>query len=612
MIFGPIAGVSLRAWVRAHGAARWQVVQQWMTAIVRCLGLAHARGFAHHDLRPDVVFVEPSLGVTQLLGFGRSQVIGGDPSTIQEAGTPPAFWAPELFMSDEVDLRSDLFGAAALGYFALTGKPPIQVNPRDGMAANLDVLMSCAIEPIHTLVRDINPQFAEVVMRALAREPSDRFQSAGSMLAALEGLGGVTLPISRDVDAPKLSIGEVIDGRYKIRARLGSGGMSRVFLAEDLSEGESVALKLLRSRLETSHGDVVREAKALSAVSHPNVVDVRAVGSFRSTPYLALEHIPGRSVSEAIQRWSGRLPTWLACSIVDQVGRGLSAVHAADLVHGDIKPSNVIVGGTGLATIVDFGLVRTPSGFTEGRFAATPAYVAPERVRSEIEPELAARMDVYSLGVMAYELLTGVRPFRQATPDELMAAHVWSAPTPPSTHDRSLQWADAVILRALAKDPRSRTVSARAFAKQLIDAALNSVKDRAAWVLVATEDENAAVQTLEAVRDLLPSAQIVRVRDGVDACQFLSEHPWDAVFLDLHLPRMNGFEVAAHARATLREPPSFGGFSRRDTKPDLQLLSSVGFRAFAQMPVETPRIGVMLMRLLEAAMPSEVRGDGGA
>ena len=599
MVFGALDGVDLRSWVERNGAAKWGDVQGWLGSILDALVLAHSHGFVHHDLRPEVVFVDTGLGTTQLLGFGRTRVIGGSSSTVRDRMTPPEFWAPELFAADEIDLRSDLYGAGAVAYFALTGRAPVELDPSAGMAAGLQRLLHDEIRPPSDFVRSIPEELDVLVMRALERDPAARFQSAHDMRAAVDELSGVTLPIAKTFEPVPLSVGEVVDGRYEIKARLGSGGMSRVFLARDVESERSVALKSLRSTLATSHEALVREAEALGKVLHLNVVDVFGVGSFRGAPYLVLEHLPGQTVSDELRRHRGELPRWFALATLNQIGRGLTAVHEAGLVHGDVKPGNVIVGPGGRVSLVDFGLVRDPRTYRADRVAGTPAYLAPERLRGEIDTQLAHRIDVYALAVMAYEMLVGRRPFRESTAEQLMAAQLWSEPPPPSKQRPGLEWADDIILAGLNKDPRDRTASAEDFVRDLLEAALDAEPERRFRLLLADDEDAFAEFAHAALEANLPGLEWTRAADGAEACSLIENDTFDAVLIDLDMPVMNGFELAAHVRASMSAPPPTACMTAVGDKPDLQLLAALGIRGFLTKPVHPEEMACLVMRLLE-------------
>lgn len=599
MVFGALEGLALSTWVEKHGGAKWGTAQEWLSAILDALALAHARGFVHHDLRPEVVFVDPEHGRTQLLGFGRTRVIGGASSTLRERATPPVYWAPELFVTNEVDPRSDLYGAAAVTYYALTAHAPIEIEPRAGMATALQRILANEIRPPSTWVSSIPRELDALLLRALAHDPNDRFQSAREMLEAVHTVCDATLPVEVHEDAVPIRLGDLVDARYKIRSRLGSGGTSRVFLAHDLETDRPVALKSLKSALLASQDVLVREAEALGRVSHINVVGVYGVGSFRGAPYMILEHLPGRSMRDEIRHFEGRLPKWFALAALNQVGRGLTAVHRAGLVHGDVKPANILVGPGDRVSLVDFGLVRDPEALHPHRVAGTPAYLAPERLRGEIDVDLAHRIDVYALGVMAYEMLVGKRPFRDSTSEQLMAAQLWTDPPLPSSQDSSLSWADAPIMAGLAKSPSHRTPSAEELVRELLHAALDASPERPFRVLIADDEDGFAELVQVSIEGLLPGARCSRAADGAEAYETIEREPFDVVLLDLDMPSMNGLEVVAQVRASMSSPPPIACMTAVGDKPDLQLLAALGVGGFLTKPVQPEEIACLVMRLLE-------------
>ncbi len=256
----------------------------------------------------------------------------------------------------------------------------------------------------------------------------------------------------------------VIAGRYRIETPLGSGGMAMTYLARDLVLDRPVAVKVLRltDSQATDLARFEREARAAAAVSHPNVVQVFDAGQDGDLRYIVMERVDGGDLAHLI-RERAPLPLEEAVRITADILRGLAAIHQAGIVHRDVKPANVLIDRQGRAKLTDFGIARrsddpTLTGPVE--LLGTAAYVAPERVRGE--PATPAS-DLYAVGVILYELLTGHVPFPGQTPEELLAQHLHAAPVPPRRWRRDIPPAlEQVVLRALAKDPGARYRSAEA------------------------------------------------------------------------------------------------------------------------------------------------------
>ncbi|HEU5244879.1 MAG TPA: Stk1 family PASTA domain-containing Ser/Thr kinase, partial [Gaiellaceae bacterium] len=257
-------------------------------------------------------------------------------------------------------------------------------------------------------------------------------------------------------------IDTLFDGRYRIQRKLGAGGMADVYLAEDQELGRRVAIKILNSR----HGNddqfierFRREAKNAAALNHPNIVSIYDRGEAEDTYYIAMEFLDGRTLKELIVS-RGAAPINVAVEYARQILSALRFAHRHGIVHRDIKPHNVLVDGEGRVKVTDFGIARAgTSQMTEtGSIVGTAQYLSPEQARGgEVDP----RSDLYSLGVVLYELLTGKTPFDGETPVEIAMKHLSTAPKPPSKLRPEIPpELDMVVLRALAKNPDDRYQSA--------------------------------------------------------------------------------------------------------------------------------------------------------
>ena len=253
--------------------------------------------------------------------------------------------------------------------------------------------------------------------------------------------------------------------RYAVEKRLGQGGMATVDLAEDTELGRRVAVKRLFASLA---GDYVfqqrffREAKLAAALSHPNLVAVYDVGEENGLPYIVMEYVEGETLAELMRR-EGPLPPDRAVDLLLQVCAGLEHAHAGGLVHRDIKPQNLLVRRDGVAKIADFGIARTiqSTQLTQvGTVLGTAAYLAPEQAAGE---QVTAAADIYSVGVVGYELLTGRTPYEFET----LADLTLSQQEPPPPVPDAPPHVDAAIRRCLAFDPAARPASAAALARDL-------------------------------------------------------------------------------------------------------------------------------------------------
>jgi serine/threonine-protein kinase len=253
-------------------------------------------------------------------------------------------------------------------------------------------------------------------------------------------------------------IDSVFDGRYRIIRKLGAGGMANVYLAEDQELGRRVAIKILDDRHAADDSFIERfrrEAKNAAGLSHPNIVSIYDRGEAEGTYYIAMEYLSGRSLKELIVS-RGPTPIRIAIDYTRQMLAALGFAHRHSIVHRDIKPHNVVVDSDGRLKVTDFGIARSgASQMTEvGSIIGTAQYLSPEQARGS---PVDQRSDVYSVGIVLYEMLTGKVPFTGDTPLEIAMKHLSEVPVPPSElRDDVPEDLDAVVLRALAKDPEDR------------------------------------------------------------------------------------------------------------------------------------------------------------
>jgi len=277
-----------------------------------------------------------------------------------------------------------------------------------------------------------------------------------------------------------IHVGQVIASQFNILKKLGAGGMGAVFLAEQLGMDRHVVVKVMHPELTAGSPQAVerfkREAKAVAQLNHPNIVQVYVFGQ---TPtgqmYLAMEYIEGRDLTAELQR--GPMDQIRALKILDQVLSALVEAHAAGIVHRDLKPDNIMLadrhGNADYVKVLDFGIAKMadPAAATltqAGAVFGTPRYMAPEQAKGG---KVDARADLYALGVMLYEMLTGVHPFRSATTAlEYIVKHATEDIHAPSVDFTNLAISpriEALLARCVAKDPDARYPSARELQREL-------------------------------------------------------------------------------------------------------------------------------------------------
>lgn len=276
-------------------------------------------------------------------------------------------------------------------------------------------------------------------------------------------------------------IGQVVAGRYSLVRLLGDGGMGAVYKAEDNVLRRFVAIKLLHPAAAANPAAVerfLREAQAAASIGHPNIIDILDFGESDGKPYLVMEYLRGRSLAEVLHN-DGPQSTRNACTIATHALAGLQAAHDRGILHRDLKPANMMVvmkfGDRGFVKLLDFGFAAlvgnaspTDRNLTPARtLVGTPAYAPPERLRGDDRRD--PRTDLYSLGVVIYEMLAGVRPFEATTFSEL-ARKVQNEPAPPLRLYRPdvSEALERVVLKALSKQADERYTNAEAFAAALV------------------------------------------------------------------------------------------------------------------------------------------------
>ena len=389
--------------------------------------------------------------------------------------------------------------------------------------------------------------------------------------------------------------GVLIGASYRVVGPLGQGGMGVVVLAVDELLERDVAIKLIRpayTRNESARERFLIEARAMARVRHENVVEIYAFGELDDTPYFVMEYVPGTNVANWLDDaiLDDRLPSVdEALGYLDQVCRGVAAIHTSGAVHGDLKPSNLLIGPASRIAVADMGLSRLfdPTGrLGEHPMAGTPAYMAPEFARTDLPRELVQRGDVYALGVIAFEMLTGHQPFDIESTADMLAAHRGAAPPLPSQFRPELGTAfDAPLLQALHFDFTRRTASADAFRRALLEAR-ESIKSsyNALRIIVADDDPDFRELASETLAYGFPGARIEAAPDGEAALAACDREPASLAVIDLDMPGLNGVELTAALRAHSSMPivvvTASGG------APDWHLLSSLGADGFLVKPID--------------------------
>lgn len=284
-------------------------------------------------------------------------------------------------------------------------------------------------------------------------------------------------------------MGQLLDGRYRVQARIAAGGMATVYRAMDTRLDRVLALKVMHPNLATDEAFVdrfIREAKSVARLSHPNVVGVFDQGTDGTYVYLAMEYVAGCTLRDVL-RERGALQPRAALDILEPILAALGAAHRAGLVHRDMKPENVLIGDDGRVKVADFGLVRavdTHTTASTGAVLGTVSYLAPEQIENGVAD---ARVDVYACGVVLYEMLTGGKPHTGGSAAQVLYQHLHEDVRPPSEAVPGLaERLDALVAEATAREPERRPQDAvallsrtRAARAELSEAQLDMVPPQA-------------------------------------------------------------------------------------------------------------------------------------
>lgn len=265
--------------------------------------------------------------------------------------------------------------------------------------------------------------------------------------------------------------GKVLANRYRIGERIGGGGMALVYRAEDMQLGREVAVKVLRSQFGSDEDFVRRfrrEAQNAASLSHPNVVQIYDVGREDDQHYIVMELVEGKTLKALIQE-QGPLPVAQAARIAGEILRALDHAHAQRIVHRDIKPHNILISKDGRVKVTDFGIARATTTDTvthTGSIMGSAHYFSPEQANGQVTGD---RSDIYSVGIVLYEMVTGTVPFQGESPITVALKHIRERPVSPAQLNPEVPVElEQIILRALEKEPDDRYPSAAAMGEALV------------------------------------------------------------------------------------------------------------------------------------------------
>ncbi|MGH9584815.1 MAG: protein kinase domain-containing protein, partial [Bryobacteraceae bacterium] len=433
-------------------------------AIVKqiCAGLqaAHAEDVIHRDLKPQNILIDRH-GHVRIMDFGLARTLeqSGITGTGVIVGTAD-YMSPEQARGDELDARSDLFSLGLIFYELLTGILPFTA---ESIVTTLLRRTRERAEPIQSVDASIPSWIGRIAMRCLEPDPARRYQSAAEISLDLEHRNAE--PDRHTLaSAGALAPGAMLGSRYRVEAKAGEGGMGVVYRAMDLDLNRTVALKVIRPELTADPRSTERlkqEILLASRISHRHVLRIHDLGEAHGLRFISMAWVDGQDLSHLI-RQCGSLPEERIVEVGRQLCEGLDAAHREGIVHRDLKPQNVLLDSSGNACIGDFGLAETAAGVLAANqtmhLAGTPRYMSPEQVEGK---PVDQRTDIYSLGLILYEMATGAPAFASDSVFQTMMRRVTEPPKNPKLVNPALSDHLAqVIMRCLERDPEKRYASA--------------------------------------------------------------------------------------------------------------------------------------------------------
>ncbi|HSO37132.1 MAG TPA: serine/threonine-protein kinase [Labilithrix sp.] len=439
--------------------------------IADALASVHRQGITHRDVKPSNVFlVDDAPANVRLLDFGIARDAAA--ATLTRTGAlvgTPGYMAPEQARGEKATPAADVFALGCVLFECLTGRPAFA-------GESVEIVLAQIMLEAPPLVRTLRPEVPlaleglveqmldkQVAMRPTAEVVERELAALESYLPTERGAGAPAEP------APGFAEGALIGGKYRVEERIGEGGMGIVVAARHLELGKRVALKLLRRSDGTDVPRFLREAQAASRLESEHVARVLDVGrTADGTPYIVMEHLKGSDLAKRLAL-QGSLPFTTAVGYVLEAGEAIAEAHALGIVHRDLKPSNLFVvarrDGTELVKVLDFGIVKvtrpldgaSASASMTGASAVigSASYMSPEQLHDS--KTVDARTDIWALGVVLHELITGSRPFEG---ESAAAVGARIAAVPPRRLRELVPDAPAalekVILTCLEKDPAKR------------------------------------------------------------------------------------------------------------------------------------------------------------
>lgn len=386
----------------------------------------------------------------------------------------------------------------------------------------------------------------------------------------------------------RLDVGDVVSGVYELVRFIGGGAGGRVYEAFDTILKRKVAIKVAH---RDAHAEALlrREAEALASIRHSGSVMPYAAGNYRSTEYLVMELLGGITLDDLIERKRDRKEQFTIAESVDlllAITEALAAVHRSGIAHRDVKPGNIVIASGDRVVLVDFGLVVPEIALTRAEaLSGTPAFMAPEVISDEVKYGEGHLVDLYAVGILAYELLTGDIPYTGDTIYQTWSAHLMSQVPDVGEVRRGIPPRLASLVRELlSKSPKERPPTAETVAWQLksIQTAIATrARARPPFVLIVDDDPDIACLVESCVKKNAPHVETVVVHSAEDALDWIAKRRPTMMVLDLAMPKMNGIELCMDMRgAGLTDDCPIVAMSGSALDRDVGLLFDLGVTHF--------------------------------
>jgi serine/threonine-protein kinase len=397
---------------------------------------------------------------------------------------------------------------------------------------------------------------------AVAIDPRAETQDAASVAEAMA-------PVLSDLFQP----GDLLGGMYRIKKRLGEGGMGQVWDAYDEALVRPVAIKAAWPHIGSAF--LRQEGQALAALRHPSIPVVHSLASDQGVHFLVMERLQGRTLEQVLEekaRQNTPMGIEEALDILSALTEGLGVIHGAGISHRDIKPANIMLAPQGRVVFIDFGIfVPECATTTQLTTSGTPYYMAPEVILGDVASGYGYLADLYALGVLAYQLLALRLPFDGKSHVDIMFQHVNSpAPSLSSVRPDVPRSVEVLVDGLLAKSPMERPNSAQAVLAQVAQirrglsqrqsmqvpataagaSQASTLRRPAATLVVVVDDDPAELASIEwQVRQIIPDAEVVPLANAAQAAQLLRDREPAFLLIDVDMPQMNGFDLFAYLRA---------------------------------------------------------------